>query len=86
MTYVITEPCVGDKNAACVDVCPVDCIHPTADEPGYDEAPHLFIHPTECIDCNACLEACPVEAVYRAAEVPPAWMAYAEHAVSFYDL
>ena len=25
-TYVITEPCVGVKNAACLEVCPVDCI------------------------------------------------------------
>ena len=31
MTYVITEPCVGVKDASCVDVCPVDCIHPRKD-------------------------------------------------------
>ena len=28
MTFVITEPCIGTKDSACVDVCPVDCIHP----------------------------------------------------------
>ena len=28
MAYVITEPCIGTKDTACVDVCPVDCIHP----------------------------------------------------------
>ena len=28
MTYVITQPCVGVKDGSCVDVCPVDCIHP----------------------------------------------------------
>jgi NAD-dependent dihydropyrimidine dehydrogenase PreA subunit len=27
MTYVITEPCIGVKDRACVDVCPVDCIY-----------------------------------------------------------
>lgn len=27
MTYIITEPCVGVQDAACVDVCPVDCIY-----------------------------------------------------------
>ena len=27
MTYIITEPCVGVKDASCVDVCPVDCIY-----------------------------------------------------------
>ena len=31
MTYVICEPCIDVKDTACVDVCPVDCIHPTAD-------------------------------------------------------
>jgi NAD-dependent dihydropyrimidine dehydrogenase PreA subunit len=25
---VITFPCIGVKDASCVDVCPVDCIHP----------------------------------------------------------
>ncbi len=28
MAYVIAEPCIGTKDSACVDVCPVDCIHP----------------------------------------------------------
>ena len=28
MTYVIAEPCVGTKDTACVDVCPVDCTSP----------------------------------------------------------
>ena len=26
MAYVIAEPCIGTKDTACVDVCPVDCI------------------------------------------------------------
>ena len=28
MAYVIAEPCIGTKDSACVDACPVDCIHP----------------------------------------------------------
>ena len=32
MAYIITEPCVGVKDAACVDVCPVDCIYTTDDD------------------------------------------------------
>ena len=32
MTYVIAEPCIGTKDTACVDACPVDCIHPKKDE------------------------------------------------------
>jgi Na+-translocating ferredoxin:NAD+ oxidoreductase RNF subunit RnfB len=31
MAYVIAEPCIGTKDAACVDACPVDCIHPKKD-------------------------------------------------------
>ena len=27
MTYIITDPCVGTCDTACVEVCPVDCIH-----------------------------------------------------------
>ena len=33
MTYVITEPCIGEKNGACVDVCPAACIHTTPNAP-----------------------------------------------------
>ncbi len=45
MAYVITEPCIGVKDKACVEVCPCDCIH------GDDDSPQLFINPGECIDC-----------------------------------
>jgi NAD-dependent dihydropyrimidine dehydrogenase PreA subunit len=27
VAYVIAEPCISTKDTACVDVCPVDCIH-----------------------------------------------------------
>ena len=27
MTYIITEPCVSTCDTACLEVCPVDCIH-----------------------------------------------------------
>ncbi len=54
MTYVITQPCIGVKDASCVDVCPVDCIHPSQNEEGFDEAEQLYINPDECIDCGAC--------------------------------
>ena len=60
MTYVIAEPCIGQKDNSCVEVCPVDCIHPTPDEPDYDNVEQLYIDPDECIDCDACVEACPV--------------------------
>ena len=74
MTYVITEPCIGDKDNSCVEVCPVDCIHPTPKEADYDAHEQLYIDPDECIDCDACVEACPVDAIY-AQEHGPAGVA-----------
>ena len=34
MTYIIAEPCVGTCDTACVEVCPVDCIHGPDDREG----------------------------------------------------
>src|SRR5579883_1666199 len=67
MAYIITEPCVGVKDAACVEVCPVDCIY------SKDEDDMLYIHPDECIDCGACVPECPVNAIYEESEVPAQW-------------
>ncbi len=58
MTYIICEPCVNTKDTACVDACPVDCIHPKKDEPDFEPATMLYINPAECIDCGACEPAC----------------------------
>jgi NAD-dependent dihydropyrimidine dehydrogenase PreA subunit len=73
MAYVIAEPCIGTKDNSCVEVCPVDCIHPTPDEPGYVQAEQLYIDPQECIDCDACVEACPVDAIFAEDQVPVQW-------------
>jgi NAD-dependent dihydropyrimidine dehydrogenase PreA subunit len=72
MTYVITEPCIGTKDASCVDVCPVDCIHSTPDEPQY------YINPETCIDCAACETVCPVNAIFFEDDVPDEWRGYIE--------
>jgi NAD-dependent dihydropyrimidine dehydrogenase PreA subunit len=71
MAFVITDPCIGTKDAACVDVCPVDCIHPRKDEPEFATTTMLYIHPDECIDCGACVPACPVAAIYDSPESTP---------------
>ena len=76
MAFVITQPCIGTKDASCVDVCPVDCIHPYPGEPGYEEAEHLHINPNECISCGACEPACPVTAIFEEANVPVAWQSF----------
>lgn len=76
MTYIIAEPCVDTKDTACVDVCPVDCIHPTKDAAEFEEASQLYIDPDECIDCGACEPVCPVEAIFPEDEVPEKWSAF----------
>ena len=65
MTYVLTSACIDVKDQACVEVCPVDCIH-------FDESldAMLYIQPDECIDCGACEPACPVSAIFAEADVP----------------
>ena len=73
MTYIIAEPCVSTCDTACVEVCPVDCIHGPEDKTGageeakaegFDpEGKQLYIDPEECIDCGACEPECPVEAI-----------------------
>ncbi len=75
MAYVITELCRSMKDTSCVEVCPVDCIHPTPDEPGFDEAEQLYIDPEECIDCDACAMGCPVGAIFVEGSVPAEYTA-----------
>lgn len=71
MPFVITDPCIGTKDTACVDVCPVDCIHPRKDEPEFAATTMLYIHPEECIDCGACVPVCPVTAIYDSVDAVP---------------
>ncbi len=62
MAYVITDACFGEKNEACVVVCPVDCI--------YDAGDQFLINPAECIDCTMCDAACPVDAIRPDFQLP----------------
>ncbi len=84
MAYVIAEPCIGTKDTACVDVCPVDCIHPTQDEDEYEEVDQLYIDPDECIDCGACEPACPVSAIFEEEDVPEKWQEYIEKNAEYF--
>lgn len=67
MAFVITRPCCND--ASCVSVCPVNCIHPTPEEPEFRTAEMLYIDPKSCIDCGACVDACPVGAIFPDGEL-----------------
>lgn len=80
MTHVIAEPCIGTKDTACVDVCPVDCIHEAAD----GSSPMLYIDPVECIDCAACVPACPVDAIFAEGDLPSKWSKYTQMNADFF--
>jgi ferredoxin len=84
VAYIIAEPCIGTKDNSCVEVCPVDCIHPTPDEPDYDGVEQLYIDPDECIDCDACVEACPVDACFAEDQLPEEWSKYVEINAGYY--
>ena len=78
MAYVITEPCIGVKDASCVEVCPVDCIHTLDSEEQY------FIDPSVCIDCSYCVAACPVSAIFDEFNIPSEWRSYMAKNRNFY--
>jgi NAD-dependent dihydropyrimidine dehydrogenase PreA subunit len=84
VAYVIAEPCIGTKDTACVDACPVDCIHPKKDttyddgRPKFEDVPQLYIDPVECIDCGACVPVCPVSAIFVLDDLPEKWKQYTE--------
>ena len=65
MTHVVAEPCFGCKYTDCVVVCPVECF--------YEGEQMLYIHPEECIDCEACVPECPVEAIFHEDNLPEEW-------------
>jgi NAD-dependent dihydropyrimidine dehydrogenase PreA subunit len=68
-----------------VEVCPVDCIHPTPDESDHAEVEQLFIDPDECIDCDACVEACPVDAIFAEDQLPPEWHHFTQINADYYQ-
>ena len=59
MAYVITKKCLDEQYGQCVDVCPVDCIHPGT----LHKKPFMVIDPATCINCDACLQVCPIGAI-----------------------
>jgi ferredoxin len=84
MAYIIAEPCIGTKDTACVDVCPVDCIHPRKDEANFADVPQLYIDPIECIDCGACVPVCPVTAIFPLDDLPEKWQNFTPINTEYY--
>lgn len=78
MTYVIAQPCIDEKNASCVEVCPVACIHTTPDSPQY------YIDGDVCIECEQCEIVCPVNAIFLDYKLPEEWRGFIDVNASFF--
>jgi NAD-dependent dihydropyrimidine dehydrogenase PreA subunit len=83
MAYVIVEACTKDEK--CIEVCPVDCIHPRKDEAKFEAVAQLFIDPVNCIDCGACVPVCEASAIYAAGELPDNLAAFADTNAQYYQ-
>jgi NAD-dependent dihydropyrimidine dehydrogenase PreA subunit len=84
MPHIIAEPCIATKDTACVDSCPVDCIHPTKDEPDFASSEQLYIDPDVCIDCGLCVDECPVQAIFQDEDLPQEWSKYVQLNIDYY--
>lgn len=82
MPHVITQSCCND--GSCVFACPVNCIHPTPDEPGFATSEMLYIDPAACVDCGACVSACPVGAIAPDTRLDAKQLPFIEINASFY--
>ncbi|WP_297599995.1 FAD-dependent oxidoreductase [Mycobacterium sp.] len=82
MPHVITQSCCND--GSCVFACPVNCIHPTPDEPGFATSEMLYIDPVACVDCGACVSACPVDAIAPDTRLDTKQLPFVEVNASFY--
>lgn len=82
MPHVITQSCCSD--GSCVYACPVNCIHPSPDEPGFATAEMLYIDPEACVDCGACVSACPVGAIAADTRLTEKQLPFIELNAAFY--
>jgi len=82
--FVIAGPCIGVKEAACVEACQADCIHPRPDERGFSRALQLYIDPETCIECGECVPVCSVAAIFRSDELPAEWIEWVTKNARYY--
>ena len=72
------------EDTACVDACPVDCIHPKKEDEKHAGEEMLYIDPVECIDCGACVPVCPVSAIFALDDLPEKWKDYADRNAKYF--
>jgi len=83
MAFIIVDTCTKDEK--CIDVCPVDCIHPRKDEPQFADATQLYVDPVNCIDCGACVPVCEASAIFAEADLPENYASFAAKNAEYYQ-
>jgi len=71
MAYVM-RALYRTKDTACVDVCPVDCIHPRKDEPGFESSPN-FTSAGGVYRLRRLRSCLPVTAIFALEDLPEKW-------------
>lgn len=84
MAHYITSACIGVKDGSCVDVCPVDCIHPHPSHANFQSTEMLFIDPDACIDCGLCVDECPVQAIFADHNLPESLAEFIDRNAAFF--
>jgi hypothetical protein len=90
MAYVTAEPCSETKDTACVDACPVDCIHPkknTSYEDGHPSLDEVSCRSTltssRASIAATCVPVCVVSAIFAMDDLPEKWKQYADINASY---
>lgn len=83
--YVIAEPCTSRKDTNCLDVCPVDAIHPNRKSPDFKTADKLHINAKTCIGCGSCFRVCGAKAIFSREELPAPYEPYALENLQYFQ-
>ena len=84
--YVIAEPCNSRKDTNCLDVCPVDAIHPNRKSPDFTNAAKLHINAMTCIGCGSCFRVCAAQAIFSREELPASYEPYDLENLQYFQL
>ena len=83
--YVIAEPCSSRKDTNCLDVCPVDAIHPNRNSPDFATADKLRIDAQTCIGCGSCFRVCSAKAIFSREELPTPFAIFAQENAAYFQ-
>jgi len=78
MNLRLAEPCIGTKDNSCVEVCPVDCIHPTPERARLRLGRDALHRPGRVHRLRCLRRGLPGRRLLRRDQLPAEWAKYAE--------